>query len=475
MLFTSYTFLYFHLVVVTLRWLLPRRLVAPWLLLSSYVFYLSWGAQYGLLIGGMTVFAWGLGLVLSREGPGRARWLALAVAVLLTILAVFKYTNFVAAQVVALARLVHHPVRPWRVDVVLPLAISFYTFELISYVVDVARGDPAERSLPRFALYVAYYPHLIAGPIVRAHELLPALHEDKKLDGELFADGVYIALVGYLKKAVIADRLAPLADEVFRDPTRYSTFGVWMGVIAYTGQIYCDFSGYTDIARGASMTLGYPLPDNFDTPYLARSITEFWRRWHMTLSRWLRDYLYIALGGNRRGVVMQYRNLFLTMLLGGLWHGARWTFVAWGAYHGVLLALHKFWDARARRVPWLVRARKTPAWSALAGALTLLSVMVGWVFFRATDFGVARTVLARMVRPVAGAGGLAAAQRFPSLHTAILFSAALAVGHVLAYHRVGVGTQRALHPIARGLYWFGLLAACWLFAQSRAQFIYFQF
>ncbi|MEI8256667.1 MAG: MBOAT family protein, partial [Deltaproteobacteria bacterium] len=437
--------------------------------------YLTWGPQYALLIGGMTVFAWILGLQIARGTTHQSRWLTLAVTVLLAILGYYKYTNFIAAQVVEFARSIHHPVGPWHVNVVLPLAISFYTFELISYVIDVARGDAAERSFARFALYVSYYPHLIAGPIVRARELLPALHEDRTLDGDQFSEGIYIALVGYLKKMVLADNLAPYADEVFRHPERYSTFGVWIGVLAYTGQIYGDFSGYTDIARGASLTLGYPLPDNFDTPYLSRSITEFWRRWHMTLSRWLRDYLYIGLGGNRHGTVMQYRNLFLTMLLGGLWHGANWTFVVWGAYHGTLLMVHKGWDSTARRWARLDRLRRTGAYSWLAGALTLLSVMVGWVFFRAPNFAVASTVLGRMVHRVPGLGGLGVDARSPTLSTALAFGVAMIVGHVFAYYRVGEETHRALPPIARGTFWLLVLAALWLFAESRATFIYFQF
>jgi alginate O-acetyltransferase complex protein AlgI len=440
------------------------------------VFYLSWGPKYGLLIGSMTAVTWVAALAMERW-PTRKKWLlGLSVAALLAVLAYFKYINFLSAQWVELLRRlgVHSTSR--RFDIVLPLAISFYTFELISYVIDVYRGEPAERSPWRFALYVAYYPHLIAGPIVRAHELLPQLRVIRRFDGDMFAEGVFIALVGYLKKTVIADNLSPFADEVFGHPERYSTFGVWVGVIAYTGQIFCDFSGYTDIARGASMTLGYPLPDNFNYPYLSTTITEFWRRWHMTLSRWLRDYLYISLGGNRHGSLMQYRNLFLTMLLGGLWHGANWTFVVWGALHGAALAVHKLWDTLVSKIPGQKRVREFFLYKVVAWATTLLTVMVGWVYFRATNFALARRTLTRMFTDVPGIGVRTPNAQFPeAMATALAFSVALAFGHVLGHYKVGLESNRRMPAIGRGLLWATILLLCFFLAESRAQFIYFQF
>jgi alginate O-acetyltransferase complex protein AlgI len=317
---------------------------------------------------------------------------------------------------------------------------------------------------------------LIAGPIVRAGELLPHLRAPQKFEGESFSEGVFVALAGFFKKMVIADNLAPFADAVFANPERYSTFGTWLGVVAYTGQIYCDFSGYTDIARGSSMMLGFPLPDNFNYPYLSLSVTEFWRRWHMTLSRWLRDYLYIALGGNRRGVVMQYRNLFLTMLLGGLWHGANWTFVAWGALHGGLLAVHKLWDTAVRRVPGSDAVRASFPYKVLAWATTMLFVMVGWVYFRAPDFARAKLVLGRMFADRPGVGALARTAQFPEMMgTAAGMTAVLAVVHLMGHFRVGLESNRGLPPIARGLFWAGIVVLCYFLAESRAQFIYFQF
>lgn len=476
MLFTSLTFIIFHLIVVALRWTLPRRASGAFLLVSSYVFYLSWEPKYGLLISSMTLVTWLAALGIERgRAVGNRALLSATTTALLLVLAYFKYANFLAAQWgLLVSHLGLHP-HVGRFDVVLPLAISFYTFELISYVIDVYRGERAEGSLLRFALYVSYYPHLIAGPIVRAHELLPSLRAPKRFDGDLFAEGVFIALVGYVKKAIFADNFAPWSDAVFAAPDRYSTFGVWMGVVAYTAQIYCDFSGYTDIARGASMMLGYELPENFDYPYLSRSPTEFWRRWHQTLSRWLRDYLYISLGGNRRGTVRQYANLLATMVLGGLWHGASWTFVVWGTLHGVALALHKAWDTLLSRVPWTRRVRESPPYAVVAWAMTLVAVMIGWVCFRAPTFERAAQVLARMFASFPGTGDLAAPALPKPLSLALTLLVFLAAGHLAGRYRAALTLHRKAPAAVRGAIWAALVAACFLFAESRAEFIYFQF
>jgi len=475
MLFTSATFLLFHLAVVALRWVLPRAWVGPLLLVSSYVFYLSWGPLYGLLLGGMTVLGWGVALGLER-GWHRRLLLGASVTVVLGVLAWFKYAGFLAAQGAALLRLLGHETGLGRVDILLPLAISFYCFEIISYLVDVHRGDPAERSLWRFALYVAYYPHLIAGPIVRAGELLPQLRVPTAFDGQRFGDGVYLCLVGFTQKLVFADRLSLWADEVFARPGAHASFGVWMGVVAYTGQIFCDFAGYTNIARGASLMLGLELPENFRLPYLSTSLTEFWRRWHMTLSRWLRDYLYISLGGNRQGTLAQYRNLFLTMLLGGLWHGANWTFLFWGALHGAGLALHKRWDGFARARAW-GRLRERAPYQLLAWGVTLVFVMVGWVYFRAPTFTLAHEVLGRMFLPASGPDTLRLAWgAWPAgLRTALVLTLALALAHVLGRFQVGSRLHAWLPAPARGVAWLALVLACYLLAEPREQFIYFQF
>jgi alginate O-acetyltransferase complex protein AlgI len=468
MLFTSALFVLFHLLVVALRWSLSARWVGPLLLVSSTLFYASWGPGYALLMAAVILLAWLAGLGLERHRASNGKWwIAGAVTLFLGVLGYFKYTRLLMEQWTWILGQLGQPsqLRAW--DLALPLAISFYTFEAISYVVDVYRGAKAERSLPRLALYIAYYPHLVAGPIVRPNELLPQLRTLPAFEPVMFLDGVFLMLLGFVKKLVFADRLAVWSDAVFADPAKMSTWDTWVGVLAYTGQIYCDFSGYTDIARGASMTLGLKLPDNFNLPYLSTSITEFWRRWHMTLSRWLKDYLYIPLGGNRSGPKRQAFNLFLTMLLGGLWHGANWTFVFWGALHGTALIVHKQWRhwSDAQSWKWV---RDTKPYAVLAWAVTLVSVMVGWVFFRAPTFQRAFLVLGRMFTPAKGLGEI-------GLEETLAILGALAVFHVLA--RGDWWERRSLTwgPVPRAALWAGMTWACYFLAQPREQFIYFQF
>jgi len=343
---------------------------------------------------------------------------------------------------------------------------------MISYLVDVYRGDHGAESLPEFALYVSYFPHLIAGPIVRASELLPQLREDKKFDSRKVSEGMFIMLTGFVKKMVIADNLAIFADAVFKKPDGFNTIELVAGVAAYTGQIYCDFSGYTDIARGGSTMLGFELPENFDYPYLSRSITEFWRRWHMTLSRWLRDYLYIPLGGNRGSELATYRNLFLTMALGGLWHGARITFVIWGAYHGVLLALHKLYSGETRGERW-VKIRENLAYQAVATIGTLVLVMIGWVFFRAVTFHDAAVILKRITS--AGAWPAPGWKPTKVLDTTAWYLGALVALHVAGGVKLGVRTQRGLPAGARGILWAGMALVLYWFATTSPTFIYFYF
>lgn len=465
MLFNGFLFLYFFAAVFVLRWTLPRRYTATLLLVASYVFYLSWGLKYGALIGGMTLFTYFAAkkIVGAPDAAKKKRALAIAVVLLLVPLAFFKYTDFFLATVGAKTKL----------SLALPLGISFFTFEMLSYVIDVYRGGPEAKSVPQFFLYIAYFPHLVAGPIVRADELLPELAKDQKFDAEKVSAGMFVALFGLMKKIVIADNLGAFANTVFGAPEKQAGPMVWLGVAAYTGQIFCDFSGYTDIARGCSSMLGYDLPDNFDYPYASSSIAEFWRRWHMTLSRWLRDYLYISLGGNRGGKLATYRNLFLTMLIGGLWHGARWTFVAWGAYHGALLAVHKLYDDATKKNASFVALRKSIPYRVVATAVTLLQVMVGWVFFRAETFDKARAVLVAMAT---AKGPIPQFAKLPEdVRAVVALLGALVVIHVFGVFKVGQKLHEKLPPVGRGLVWAAIAYVCFFFATSSPLFIYFNF
>jgi alginate O-acetyltransferase complex protein AlgI len=459
--FTSYAYVLFFAIVFAARWLLPARATATVLLGASAVFYVAWGWKLAVLLGALTTLTFGAGHLLRTRKEGRKAILAVSITVLLGTLATFKYAELFASFVPGL----HVPHLP------LPFGISFYVFEMTSYLVDVYRGDPGARSLPEFALYVSYFPHLIAGPIVRASELLPQIRGKQRFDSARVSEGMFIMLTGFVKKMALADNLAPFADAVFAKPETYNAIEIVAGVAAYTGQIFCDFSGYTDIARGGSSMLGLELPENFDYPYLSKSITEFWRRWHMTLSRWLRDYLYIPLGGNRGSELATYRNLFLTMTLGGLWHGARITFVIWGAYHGTLLAIHKLMTSVTRGSARWEAARKHPAYEIVATVGTLALVMVGWVFFRAQTFAGAISLLHRL----GNASPLPGWRPSKMLDQTGWYLVALAALHAAGSSKLGLRTHRVLPPAARGLMWAAAVVVLYIFSSSSPTFIYFYF
>ncbi len=360
---------------------MPATLVAYWLLprfrngivaVASLVFY-AWGAgAYTLLLLSAIVVNYAAGRVLDRIERRRAAVLVAAVAWNLSILAVWKYAGFATGQLRALG-LEGVPL----VELALPIGISFFTFHHISYVVDVyRRSTPAQTSVVGFVTYIAMFPQLVAGPIVRYHEISGQLA--KPVEGGLAAGFPRFAL-GLAKKVVIADSLAPIADAAFAPGAEMSTVTAWVGALAYTLQIYFDFSGYSDMAIGLGLMIGFRLPENFDRPYSAHSITDFWRRWHMSLSRWFRDYVYIPLGGNRHGPWKTYRNLLTVFVLCGLWHGADWTFLVWGLYHGVLLVAERVLRFRPGRL------------------VTLLLVVFGWVVFRAESMPAAWRMLGAMV------------------------------------------------------------------------------
>jgi alginate O-acetyltransferase complex protein AlgI len=462
MLFTSLEYLLFFSAVFAIYWSLPSaRSRLTCLLLASIWFYVSWNPWcLGLILAaGLNVYAAGLALEHTRR-PGARRGLLIAsIAINLGLLAFFKYGAFVAKSALALWHGLGGS-SSWRApDILLPLGISFYTFETISYVVDVYRGRTrAARDPLEFALYVVFFPRLIAGPIVRPHEFLPQLRRWHLFSWDRFQVGLQFVVIGYLKKAALADHLCPIVDQVFGNPDAYGTAAVWLGVLAYTAQIYLDFSGYSDIAIGSAHLLGYSLPRNFNLPYLARGLGEFWHRWHISLSTWLRDYLFIPLGGSRGTAWQTARNLLVTMVLGGLWHGANWTFVAWGLYHGLLLIADRF-GPRGRWLPW----RTMPA--------TLLAVCVGWVFFRAQTFTTAFTLLGRMFCPTAGLG----LSPLDTLTVGLVLGV-LAVGHVLqASWDVRRVERRLPAPVLGTLLALLLLLTLVLIPEDGKGFIYFQF
>ena len=388
MLFTQLEFPIFFVIVLIAAWLCRDRVTRNSLLLAaSYYFYAYWDYRFcGLLILSTVVdFVVARRISQSENQKNKRSWLIVSLAVNLGVLGFFKYCNFFIDSARPLLESIG--LNGETLPIILPVGISFYTFQTLSYTIDVYRGilKPVNHFLD-FALFVAFFPQLVAGPIVRARELLPQLAVVPAWSKRRFYGGAQQMLRGAVKKVLLADRLGEVVDVVFAGPDLYSGVTVWIAVLAYAGQIYYDFSGYSDIAIGAAKMLGYRFPVNFRHPYLATSMAEFWHHWHMTLSRWLRDYLYISLGGNRGGMFNTYRNLLLTMTLGGLWHGAAWTFVLWGIWHGMALAVERYFkDVSALRPGRII------GW-----AMTFGVVLIGWVLFRSGDLQTTETVLHRM-------------------------------------------------------------------------------
>lgn len=410
MLFNSFAFLFGYLPIVLAgyflldRWTSAgsasaswRRLApAAWLALASLFFYAWWDARYLPLLLASICVNYGAGrLIGARAGAARKRVLVAALALNLGLLAYYKYANFFIDSVNAVAAEAGAASLPWSgLDIILPIGISFFTFTQIAFLVDCYRGEVREYRFIHYVLFVSYFPHLIAGPVLHHRDMMPQFADPANAHPRAanFAIGLSIFTIGLAKKVLIADNLSPLAMPVFAAGAEPTLIEAWIGVLAYTFQLYFDFSGYSDMAIGLSRLFGVKLPLNFNSPYQAANIAEFWRRWHMTLSRFLRDYLYIPLGGSRRGEAMRYRNLMLTMLLGGLWHGAGWTFVIWGGLHGLYLVLQQAWQ----RAFGAARSRCWPA------VLTFLAVMLAWIFFRAPDVATAWDITGALV----GANGV---------------------------------------------------------------------
>ena len=389
--FNTLPFFLFLAIVLALFYLSPR----PWrrylLLAASYFFYGCWNYKFIPLLLILTAIDYTAGLWLYKLPPGAKRRavLALSISANLGFLGFFKYFNFLAAN---LALLMGKPAGSFVLAIVLPLGISFHTFQSMSYVIDVYRGQQrAVRDPVDYALYICFFPQLVAGPIVRARNFFHDLWNWAPPSGADVSSGFFLLVLGLTKKMAFADQFAKVANGFFHDsPANPGALAAWCGVFAFGMQIYFDFSGYTDMAIGMAQLLGFHFPVNFRRPYLARSITDFWRRWHISLSSWLRDYLYIPLGGNREGSLLTYRNLMVTMLLGGLWHGASWNFLIWGGYHGALLALERVFRGNRRpseKWTWLYPAK---------AVLTFCLVLVGWVFFRAADLSQSLRVLHQM-------------------------------------------------------------------------------
>jgi alginate O-acetyltransferase complex protein AlgI len=404
MLFNTLAFVKFFAIVFVVSWGLAKfRAARLWFLLgASYFFYAHWDFRFLPLLFASSTMDFLLARAIDREDDPRRRkrLLVVTVVVNLGLLSFFKYWGFVLDTAKTVLVLAGTPdaeagasLSSLALRVALPVGISFYTFESMSYVIDVYRREmPACRSYLRYLLFVAFFPHLVAGPIVRPKDLLPQLDNPPPLLASVGGEGLFLIAAGLLKKVVLGDYLAVnLVDRVFDRPEAYSSIETLAGVYGYAAQIYCDFSGYTDIAIGCALLLGVRLNKNFESPYQSTDLQEFWRRWHMSLSSWLRDYLYIPLGGNRGSELATYRNLLLTMLLGGLWHGASWTFVFWGFLHGAALGVTRFVQRGRKRAEQ--PSFGLTIWNVGCGFLTFHYVCFAWVFFRAPSFQRALAVL----------------------------------------------------------------------------------
>ena len=388
MLFNSFVFWIFFLVVIALYRLLPHKGQNRLLLLASYIFYGYWDYRYLTLIVISTIIDYFVAININSTTniTIKKRMLLISILANLGMLAFFKYYNFFSSEMAELLTLINIPVSLPVLNIILPVGISFYTFQTMSYTIDVYRGKTTPtKHFFDFALYVSFFPQLVAGPIERSYKLLPQILEKRPQLKEDCVEGLYHILIGLFKKVVIADNMAPIVNHVFSRPVSDLTGPeIIIGIYAFAFQIYGDFSGYSSIAQGIAKWMGFNLSWNFKMPYFAASPSDFWQRWHITLSSWLRDYLYVPLGGNRKGHYFTLRNLLLTMLLGGLWHGAGWTFIAWGFYHGILLIIYRLFEFRQEGKP------RTNMYHRVSKGLRIIIffhlICVSWLLFRAESF-----------------------------------------------------------------------------------------
>jgi len=430
-----------------------------WLTVTGYVFYGTWNYKFCALMALSTVVSFLSGLAIAeQEGRRRKLYLILPITFDLLLLGYFKYLNFGLRALATAANWFHFNAHFDFVEVVLPIGISFYTFHTITYIVDCYRGTiRPTKNFFEFACYVSLFPQLVAGPIVRFRQIEADLENIGDLrNGRDLNRGWSFFIIGMIKKVLIADTIAAAINPAFATYSQLSTVSVWLCVLGYSYQLYFDFSGYSDMAVGLGYMFGLKLPQNFNSPYQAMNIADFWRRWHISLSTCLRDYLYVPMGGNRGPAWKTYRNVMLTMLLGGLWHGANWTFVVWGGYHGILLCLHRAFAGVCEQIPAPVRR-----------ASTFFAVVLGWVFFRSVNFSMAATILNRMFRfhsgpAMAGLAGLV-----------VMLIIAAAVAH-FAPNTFALGHD--WHPIWSSAFAVAYLLCLIVIAGARSSpFLYFQF
>ena len=469
--FNTYTFLVFFLAVVLIYQLLPGwKLQKTILLISSYIFYASWNPVFVFLLFISTISDWFIArFIYESDTQNRKKlFVYLSLIVNLGLLGYFKYGNFLVDNFSVLAAIAGINFQPVDYDILLPVGISFYTFQTLSYTIDVYRGKirPALSFLD-YALYVSYFPQLVAGPIVRADDFLPQCVSPKKVTADQFGWGLALIIIGLFMKTCLSDTVfAPVVDTVFSQPAASQAIDIWTALFSFSGQIYCDFAGYSTIAIGTALCFGFVLPRNFSSPYSALGFSDFWHRWHISLSTWLRDYLYISLGGNRTSTFRTYVNLMLTMLIGGLWHGASWMYVIWGGIHGLYLVIEKMICSLITRP-----VRLSPFTEYLLILVTFVAVSFTWLFFRADSMQTVALLLTNIFSS-SGQGTLAMREINLALACVLL----VVSWHVYSRNQSIGEFFKKFPPYARGVIMFSLVLIIYLFASGDDRaFIYFQF
>jgi alginate O-acetyltransferase complex protein AlgI len=490
MLFNSFTYLVFLPLVVLLYWVLPSFCRKTLLLVASYIFYMHWMPAYGLLIVGLTVVNYFVGLAIEKHQAKRKAILVGGLIFNLGCLCFFKYANFLIDSVYQsmtwLQKLVgvtslagsNSP----TLNIILPLGISFFTFEFIHYITDVYRGSKAVRNFRDFALFAAFFPSQIAGPIKRFQDFMHQLDEPNVFKSENFRAGMFLILQGLFKKIALGDNLGAVVSQGFNHISSCGTLDAWIAVAGFTFQIFFDFSGYTDIGRGSALLFGYKVPENFNLPFLAANLTDFWRRWHMSLSTWLRDYLFIPLGGSRGGAWQTRRNTMITMVLGGLWHGAAWHYVIWGAFHGTGLVVSKEWSDFTATIPALKKLKPHPLWHWGGVAFTIFWLFMAGILFRADDLPRALAMAHKLIE-VGPAGDVTRAFVTSTLPASLTLYLLFLLGRYLEPRLVaGGGVPKAIVEWwdsslpARVVTYASVAIVILGFAPSTvAPFIYFQF
>jgi len=486
MTFNSWEFLLFYPIVAILYFALPKRMKWQMLLVASYFFYMCYQAELVFLIAGTTLVSWIASRIIwkSEKGSTRKLLLALTLAVCFGVLFFYKYFNFLSGSVSGLIELFGGTPSRIELDLILPVGISFYTFQTLSYVIDVYRGDvEPERNFFFYALFVSFFPQLVAGPIERPGNLIPQLKQTHPWSRDDAVKGAKHMLVGFFKKICVADLISVYVNSIFNDAESATALGIIIATALFAVQIYCDFSGYTDIAIGCARVMGIRLMQNFDHPYMATSIKEFWSRWHISLSSWFKDYLYIPLGGNRRGKGRALFNVFVVFLVSGLWHGANWTFVIWGAIHGIYQisgTLTK--DARDRALTRLGMSRDSGFIKWWRRICVFVLVCFAWLFFRANSVADVWVLLDRLFVSGWGAGigetlSLMGLDTVSALMTALSIATLVMIDRMTVYGD-GDDMSDTLTKDASFIYYVWIVLFCWALLLSKdmtSTFIYFQF